>query len=441
MRYDVLYNVFMRVYFSGIGGVGIGPLCEIARDAGYDVAGSDRQASQMTQQLEESGINLSLDQSGDFLRAEHTKQPFDWFIYTAALPKDHPELLLARQLNLKIAKRDELLAYIIQEKRLKLIAVTGTHGKTSTTSLLVWAAQQLKLPVSYSIGAPISFGPSGAFDSTSKYFIYECDEFDRNFLHFQPAISLITTIDYDHPDTYPTEANYRQAFADFLRQSQQAILWQQDFTKLGFTDQPDNLQLVDKIRQSAEIDQIPLVGRHNRENAFLVLAALRQLLPNSKQFPNDQLLQALENFPGAGRRFEKLADNLYSDYAHHPAEIAATLSMAKEIAKRVILIYQPHQNIRQHEIAERYTDGVFEQADEIYWLPTYLSREDPNLEILTPSQLTSRLSTKKLLHLADFDNELWQKIQIHLQNKDLVLCIGAGSIDGWIRQQLTNRAS
>ena len=176
----------MRIYFSGIGGVGIGPLAEIAHDAGYDVCGSDRSASPLTAALMERGIHVALDQSGTFLQEEHNKQPFDWFVYTAALPADHPELVLAHKLGIKTGKRDELLAHIISDKNLKLVAVAGTHGKTTTTSMIVWTLQQLGIPVSYSVGSTLSFGPSGKFDPTSQFFIYECDEFDRNFLNFKP---------------------------------------------------------------------------------------------------------------------------------------------------------------------------------------------------------------------------------------------------------------
>ena len=209
----------MRIYFSGIGGVGIGPLSRIALEAGYDVCGSDRSPSLITNELESAGIPISFDQSGAFLQSEHDKSSFDWFIYTAALPENHPELVLARKLGIKTSKRDELLAQIIADKNLKLIAVAGTHGKTTTTSLLVWTMEQLQIPASYSVGSTLSFGPSGTFDKNSQFFVYECDEFDRNFLHFSPEISLITSVDYDHPDTYPTKKSYLDAFREFGEKS------------------------------------------------------------------------------------------------------------------------------------------------------------------------------------------------------------------------------
>jgi len=423
----------MRVYFSGVGGVGIGPLCEIAHDAGYSVVGSDRQASQMTKQLESRGILVSFDQSGSFLDTEHKKQPFDWFIHTAALPKDHPELLLAKKLGIKTAKRDELLAHIIKDKQLKLIAIAGTHGKTSTTSLLVWAMQQLKQPISYSVGGSINFGPSGLFNPESRYFVYECDEFDRNFLKFKPFLSIITSIDYDHPETYSNREDYQQAFAKFIDQSENVITWQRNVKNLNISPR-ESVHLLD---DNSDTSQLKLVGQHNRENAFLLATAFDLGLLSDTGVSFVDFASTLPSFPGPSRRFEKLADNIYSDYGHHPTEIKATLSMAKKLGKRVILVYQPHQNIRQHQIYQDYTDQVFADADEIYWLPTYFNREDPDLEILQPEQLTAHLSKK--VHFADLDDNLWQSIQQHQRQGDLVLCMGAGSIDGWVRQQLANQ--
>jgi len=157
----------MKIYFSGIGGVGLGPLAEIAYDAGYTVIGSDMSKSLTTDELRKRGIEIEFNQDGSFLKSSHQDQPIDWFIYTSALPETHPELLLAKELGIKTAKRDELLAHIIKEKNLKLIAIAGTHGKTTTTGMLVWAFKLLNVPVSYSVGSTLSFGPSGMFDPES----------------------------------------------------------------------------------------------------------------------------------------------------------------------------------------------------------------------------------------------------------------------------------
>jgi UDP-N-acetylmuramate--L-alanine ligase len=413
----------MRIYFSGIGGVAIGPLSRIALGAGYEVCGSDKSPSLITDELVAAGISVSFDQSGAFLQAEHDKDPFDWLIYTAALPEDHPELVLARKLGIKTSKRDELLAQIIADKNLKLIAIAGTHGKTTTTSMLVWAMKQLQIPVSYSVGSTLSFAPSGEFDENSEFFVYECDEFDRNFLHFSPEISLITSVDYDHPDTYPTKESYLSAFREFGEKSQKVIAWQENATVFD----EKNLFTMREIDQN-----ITLPGMHNRKNATLVIEAIKSMDVPAEQFA---IYQAINSFPGSGRRFEKLADNLYSDYGHHPIEISATLQMARELSDQVVLVYQPHQNVRQHEIIDQYTADIFHDADEVYWLPTYLTRENPDLPILTPQQLAKNIDPEKL-YFAEMDDDLWHAITMAQATGKLVLCMGAGTIDGWLRTRL-----
>ncbi len=419
----------MRIYFSGIGGVGLGPLAEIARDAGYDVLGSDAKPSLTTDELEKNGISVSLDQSGEHLASEHSKQPIDWFIYTSALPNDHPELMRARELGIRCGKRDELINHIIQEKNLKLIAIAGTHGKTTTTAMAVWLFQQLGIPISYSIGSGIGFGPSGQFDPLSQYFVYECDEFDRNFLHFTPHLSLITSIDFDHPDTYPTQADYAAAFSQFIAQSKQTIIWDRD-TVINIETPPSTWRLHDN-----ETLEFAIPGAHNRQNATLVAKACEYLgIGNS-----EPIKKAMESFPGSDRRFERLADNLYSDYGHHPIEIAATLRMARELSEHVVLVYQPHQNTRQHQVRSGYT-SCMELAEEIYWLPTYQSREDLNLPILTPQELTALLTNRRQVVYSQMDDELWSRIEYAREQGKLVLCMGAGSIDAWVREQLTKQS-
>lgn len=419
----------MRIYFSGIGGVGIGPLAMIAHDAGYDVTGSDRAESLITNELRDKGISYSLDQSGESLQQAHNQAPIDWFVYTAALPHDHPELVMARQLGIKTGKRDELLAHIIDDKNLKLIAIAGTHGKTTTTGMMVWTLQQLGIPVSYSVGSNLSFGPSGKFNPASELFVYECDEFDRNFLHFTPWLSLVTSVDYDHPDTYPTEAEYLAAFRQFGEQSQQVITWHE----LAHVFSPHNLTTLTTTNP-----QLTLAGDHNRRNGTLVLKAIDHLLPAltaRDELATNDPISALNTFPGTGRRFEKLADNLYSDYGHHPIEIAATLQMARELSDNVVLVYQPHQNVRQHEVRHLYTDCLA-LASTIYWLPTYLTREDPALPILSPQELTTNLTNRHAVQFSDLTDELWEVIEQHRHSGALVLCMGAGTIDGWLRDQL-----
>ena len=195
----------MNVYFSGISGTGIGPLAELAQDAGYSVFGSDLAPGAISAALEERKINVSYgEQSGDFLQKVIEENGIDWFVYTSALPEDNAELKLARESGIKCTKRDEFLADLVDRKGLKMIAVAGTHGKTTTTAMIIWALKQLGIPASYLVGTTLSWDDSGKYQPESQYFIYEADEYDRNFLMYHPYISAITCIDYDHPDIYPT---------------------------------------------------------------------------------------------------------------------------------------------------------------------------------------------------------------------------------------------
>ncbi len=377
----------MNIYFSGIGGVGIGALASIAHSAGYKVFGSDQNPSLMTEELLKKDIEIEIGkQDGSFLKDKFINNGIDWFVYTAALPKDHPELKTAQELGIKITKRDELLNEIITSKNLKLIAVSGTHGKTTTTGMAIWAFKQLNIPISWSIGTTISFGESGFFDPESEYFIYEADEFDRNFLHFTPAVSLITSIDHDHTDIYKTEQDYFDAFTEFGAQSDFIISWK---------------------------DQHPEI--FEKFNNKVILSQ-----------PEEEL-----KIPGLH----------YSDYGHHPKEIQATLQLANEVAKNngfsgISLIYQPHQNVRQVEVQDEYTPEVFKYADEIIWLPTYLSRENPDFKILSPEFLSRKVSEKTIvMDLTKNDSQLLEKINELKDKNRLILAMSAGSLDGWIRKK------
>ena len=414
----------MNIFFSGIGGVGIGALAQLAQDAGHTVLGSDTAESLMTKALIERDIMVSIKQDGHHLKSAHKKTPIDWYVYTSALPEDHPELHAAKHLGIKCTKRDELLKEIIAEKDLQLIAVSGTHGKTTTTGMMIWAMQQAGVPVSYSIGTTLSFGPGGKYEPGSKYFVYECDEFDRNFLEFDPYLSLVTAIGYDHADTYPTRDDYFAAFGQFLKQSGHAIGWQRDFAWISNLPSEKLWQLQDN-----EVLDVAVPGEHNRRNATLVLKALEYLnLPHTADI--------LGSFPGTNRRFEKLANNLYSDYGHHPTEIAATLQLASELSNNIILVYQPHQNTRQYEIKPLYRNAFF-KASKVYWLPTYLSREDQSLPVLRPTELIEGIENKGDIQLADLNDDLWETIEQHRMIGHLVLCMGAGSIDAWVRSHLS----
>jgi UDP-N-acetylmuramate--alanine ligase len=417
----------MHIYISGIGGAGLGPLAEIAQDAGYRVSGSDVKPSLFSRELERRDIDVIYEQTAANIAAEHLTDPIDWLVATSALPENHPELVFAREHGIKISKRAEFLNKFLQDHNLKLIAVAGTHGKTTATGLLIWACQQLGWPVSYSIGSTLSFGPSGRYDPNSKYFIYEADEYDRNFLEFSPQIALLPSVDYDHNDIYPTRADYRAAFAQFVQQSEFSVMFEQtekyleplkaDYEAFAHTTPPSEIQLAGQLR---------------RDNAFLA----KQVLKRITEVDETRLNQILAAFPGVSRRFEKLADHLYSDYAHHPTEIAATMAMARELNPNLVVVYEPHQNQRQLEIIDQY-QKVFTGVKQLYWLPTFSPPGDREKadKFLCPADFIKTLKNVPT-QPAEMNDQLWQNIADHRAAGDLVLAMSAGDLDEWLRSKL-----
>lgn len=424
-------NETMHIYFSAIGGVGIGPLAMLALDAGYTVSGSDIQESEMTKTLQSRGANIFLQQDGTDIAHSHELQSIDWLVHSSAIPESHPEIIFARNNDVKISKRDEFLNFFIKEHNLQLIAVSGTHGKTTTTAMLIWLSQQFSDRISYSVGTTLSFGPPAQYEPGAQYFFYECDEFDRNFLAFHPYLSIITTMDYDHADTYETPADYTAAFEQFASQSRRTVTWQSIGQRLGITTAITTLD-----ENDPEIQTVNLTGRHMRQNGWLAAQTMAQLFPEKTVQDFAGLLQA---FPGTGRRFERLAENLYSDYAHHPVEIGAAIAMAKEVQQNVVAVYQPHQNVRQHEILrENAYAHCFDGVQKVYWLPTYLSREDDTLSLLSPTELMISVNPEVPTEYTEMNDLLWQKIKSHTERGDLVLAMSAGDLDTWLRSQINS---
>lgn len=398
----------------------MGPLALMAKDAGMTVFGSDLAPGAVTNELVDSGIKICLgEQDGEFLKARAKNEGVDWFVYTSALPKDHPELLMAKKLKLKISKRDEFISYLVKKLGLKMIAVAGTHGKTTTTAMIIWGAMKLGVPISYLIGTTLPFAEAGHYDPKSEYFIYEADEYDRNFLAYKPWLAVIPIVTYDHPDIYPTVKDYQDAFRQFEQQSEQVLHGDEIAT------------------------DVTLAGEARRYDATLAIDVLLRIVPGPKgikRFTSDKrkkIVDAINEFPGVGRRFEQVSEGYYSDYAHHPEEVAATVEIAREEAERrglkgVIAIYEPHQNIRQAELADDYAQS-FIGVEKIYWLPTYLTREDGR-NVLKPEDFIEKLTNKKSAKAAELDEKLATELKNWHEKGYLILLMTAGPADAWLRK-------
>ena len=429
----------MHIYFSGIGGAGTGPLAQIAQQAGYEVSGSDQQDSQYVQYLRKHGVaDISVGQSAESIARLHSDKPIDWLVYSSAVPADHPELAFAREQGIKTSKRDELLNQILSDKGLQLVAVAGTHGKTTTTALVTWLFIQLKEPVSYLLPAKTRFAEMGLYDPSSKYFIYEADEFDRNFLAYEPAVSLITGVSWDHHEIFPTREDYQAAFREFISQSKHTFIWQEDADYLDI--EPSSSQTVQVLDSSdLQIENVTLVGRYNRLDAWLAVQAAHHVTGR----PVDELIAIANRFPGLGRRMEPVVPGLYSDYAHTPDKIRGAMSVALEMAaargQNVVVVYEPLTNRRQHYMLDDYKD-CFAGASKLYWLPSYLAREDFGQRIIPPDELISHLNLDdpSIAEPAARDASLKRAILEHLKAGDMVVGMAGGggdSLDDWLRQE------
>jgi UDP-N-acetylmuramate--alanine ligase len=465
----------MQIFISGVGGSGLSSLAHLCLDLGFNVVGSDPNHSPNIDKLISRGLIFDKSQDPDFLEKLNRETPFNYYIYTPALRHDHPEKLKAANLQIPSGKQNFLINEIIKLKSLKLIAVAGTHGKTTTTAMIVWILNHLNIPISYVIGTEIGFGNSGQYQSNSQFLIYEADEYDRKFLDLSPEISLITSLDYDHPDTYPTQESYYQAFRDFIDHTHQMcyVYDTNSFDLLSHQDSQYLREWVSTVRNKTflisleanrgEIQKnikklIKLPGRHNRLNGYLALQAVLNLFYLDKNFASlisdfdlenktsflkfkRKIADILNDFPGTTRRFEKIIESVFSDYAHHPTEIAATLQLASEyikinqLGKKLVIVYQPHQNARQYQIMDDYAK-CFKLASKIYWLPTYLSRENPEQKVLTATELTKNIENSIEIEPIDFGKDLFDKVLQEVESNSLVLLLGAGSIDSWFREKL-----
>ncbi|GAC1391675.1 MAG: UDP-N-acetylmuramate--L-alanine ligase [Candidatus Saccharimonadales bacterium] len=428
----------MHIFFSGIGGTAIGPLAIIAQQAGYIVSGSDKQDSQYIEYLKNHGVTeIHIGQSYEAIKNAHNKQSIDWYVYSSAVAienPDAPELQFCHDQGIKISKRDELLNLILTDKHLRLVAVAGTHGKTTTTALVVWIMKELGLPISYSVGAKISFGEMGQFTEQSQYFIYEADEFDRNFLAFEPYLSIITGVTWDHHEIFPTREDYQQAFIEFIDQSQTTLAWEEDADYLSLPHDPG---LVIQHSDDPLLSSLTLKGHYNRLDAWLAVQAVIRITSATQ----NNVIDIANRFPGLQRRMEELLPNLFSDYAHTPEKIRGCLSVASELAaisnQKVIVVYEPLTNRRQHFMKRDYLNS-FKEADHVYWVPSYLAREDPTQRIIPPEELIASLSDPTIASPKNLDNDLKKIITGHLKANDMVVCIaggGGGSLDEWVRKE------
>jgi UDP-N-acetylmuramate--alanine ligase len=340
-----------RLHFVGIGGAGMSGLALVCAELGASVTGSDRADSSYVERLRAAGIEPVVGHD-----AANLPEGAEVVVSTA-IGADNPELALARERGLEPIHRGALLAELCAEKR--LIAVAGTHGKTTTTAMLVWALRALGADPAFFVGGEVpGLGPGGASANagwgSGEWVVAEADESDGSFLRLNPEIAVVTNVEMDHHSHWGSVAALRAAFAEFEAKARAVI-------------RPED----------SDLDlELAVPGRHNLLNARAAVAAAE-----AAGFDPGAAGRALADFPGVHRRLELKGERggarVYDDYAHHPTEVEAALSALRELGpRRLVAVFQPHLYSRTKALADRF-GAALALADEAVVLDVYPAREAP----------------------------------------------------------------
>ncbi len=434
-----------RVHFIGIGGAGMSGLARIALSHGIKVSGSDAKDSSVVIALTALGANVSVGHKGENVDGA------DLIVFSTAISENNPERLRALKLGLPIIARATALALLMSES--KSIAVAGTHGKTTTSSMLTVALQAAGADPSFAIGGTITASGSNAHRGTGEFFVVEADESDGSFVAYHPYGAIITNIEHDHVDFFADENAVFEAFTDFVTtiDCEGFLIYCNDdkgSRKLGSTvtntrtftygTSPDSDLVIDKITllplgSSARAIwhgkvvgklELSVPGHHNLMNAAAALAAGIIL----DQAPGE-MIDGLATFKGAGRRFEIKGTvngiRVIDDYGHHPTEIEVTLTAARRFAGegRLIVVFQPHRYSRTKAFIENFATTL-DLADEVIVLEIYAASEKPIAGI------SSEAIVEKMTHGSFIPNfiDAVEAVVKSAKPGDVVITLGAGDV-------------
>jgi len=434
-----------RVHFIGIGGAGMSGLARIALSHGIKVSGSDAKDSSVVIALTALGANVSVGHKGENVDGA------DLIVFSTAISENNPERLRALELGLPMIARATALALLMSES--KSIAVAGTHGKTTTSSMLTVALQATGADPSFAIGGTITASGSNAHRGTGEFFVAEADESDGSFVAYHPYGAIITNIEHDHVDFFDDENAVFEVFTDFITtiDSEGFLIYCNDdkgSRKLGSTvtntrtftygTSPDSDLVIDQITllplgSSARAIwhgkvigklELSVPGHHNLMNAAAALAAGIVL----DQAP-DEMIDGLATFKGAGRRFEIKGTvngiRVIDDYGHHPTEIEVTLTAARRFAGegRLIVVFQPHRYSRTKAFIDNFATTL-DLADEVIVLEIYAASEKPIAGI------SSEAIVEKMTHGKFIPNfiDAVDAVVKSARPGDVVITLGAGDV-------------
>ncbi|HEY5897681.1 MAG TPA: UDP-N-acetylmuramate--L-alanine ligase [Burkholderiales bacterium] len=452
-----------RIHFVGIGGAGMSGIAEVLANLGYQVSGSDLAANAATRRLAAVGAKVFLRHSAEQVEGA------DAVVVSTAVQSDNPEVVAARERRIPVVPRALMLAELMRLKQ--GVAIAGTHGKTTTTSLVASVLAEGGLDPTFVIGGRLNAAGSNARLGSGDFIVAEADESDASFLHLHAVIAVVTNIDADHMDTYGQEfPRLKQAFVQFLQNLPfygAAILCADDanvreilpliskpVVTYGTTDdcsiraqsiEPDGPRMRFRLRRPSgrTLDVVlNLPGRHNVLNALAAIAVADEL-----GVGDGAILKALAEFRGVGRRFQGYGDialegggafTLIDDYGHHPAEMAATLAAARGAypGRRIVLAFQPHRFTRTRDLFEDFVK-VLSTADVVLLAEVYAAGEAPIVAADARSLARAlRVAGKVEPVFIEEIGEMPAAIRRVARDGDVVLTMGAGSI-GNVAAQLT----
>ncbi|HEX8104659.1 MAG TPA: UDP-N-acetylmuramate--L-alanine ligase [Solirubrobacteraceae bacterium] len=429
-----------RLHFVGIGGAGMSGLALVARRLGAAVTGSDRAAgtSPTHARLRAAGIEPATGHAA----ANVPDGPDVEVVVSTAIPPENPERAAARERGLRELHRAELLGELTRLK--PTIAVTGTHGKTTTSSMIVHALTGAGLDPSYLVGGEVRSTGTNAAWETGEWLVVEADESDRSLLRLAPAIAVLTNAELDHDDVYASQRDVAAVFRDFLALAREAVVWDRPALRAIAAAAGTPTVAYDvpapELRPGGsafELDgtrvELAVPGAHNALNAAAALTACGLAGADP-----EATAAALRGFVGAGRRFEELGGTpagalVVDDYAHHPTEVRATLEAARTLApRRVVAVFQPHLYSRTARHALEF-GAALALADVIVVLEVYAARERREDHPGVSGRLVAEAAAdaaggKTVAWLPGFD-EAWRFLSAELREGDLCLTLGAGDVD------------
>ncbi|MCB0477736.1 MAG: UDP-N-acetylmuramate--L-alanine ligase [Crocinitomicaceae bacterium] len=438
---------YHNIYFLGIGGIGMSALARYFHNQGFQVSGYDKTPSELTDELMKEGIPVDFEAKSDLSSFSPNTS---LIIFTPAIPKDFSELVHFQNSGFEVLKRSQVLGLITRNS--KGIGVAGTHGKTTTSTMLAHVLHESELGCNAFLGGISSnYNSNLIINKDSEYTVVEADEFDRSFLQLSPFCSILTSTDPDHLDIYQDDATIKKTFQEYIDLTNDlgccVIKKELDYHFHGrnFTysiHEPsadffgekfryDNGKFLFDIRDNLNGNKIKnvelgLPGIHNAENALAVFAMSKFL-----DIPEANILKSLASFKGVYRRFDihLRAPKVYiDDYAHHPKEIKAFLESVRLLfpGKRVRAIFQPHLFSRTQDFMNDFAEEL-SKSDECFLMPIYPARELPIPGITSEKLLEKIQCPGKLVQKEDVLNEITDN------DFDVLLTMGAGDIDRFVK--------